>query len=170
MKKILSLLLVSILGLCCLAQQTPNHEGGDIVAIKGLESALNTGNAKVYASVFGKNATWDGPLGENAIGQDNIERAANLMFRRFGPLLLVQFGWRPLSPGIRMVDMYQKVKNTRSARNIATAPGSIAAPYGSDIRTTLVLKKQNERWTVIAARVADLRLSKAGTTRASISR
>jgi hypothetical protein len=96
MKRVVPLLLVSILGLYSSAQQTPNHQGGAIVALKRVESALNTEDAKVYASAFDKNATWNGPLGESAIGQNNIERAAGLMFRRFGPLGLAQWGWRRL--------------------------------------------------------------------------
>jgi ketosteroid isomerase-like protein len=171
MKTILPFFLVSVLGLYCSAQENAKHENGDIVAMKQVQSALNTGNAPAYASVFDENATWDGPLGQNAIGPENIKRAAYLMFRTFGPLQFA--GWKPkkLSTDILVVDMYQKVTNAHSNswKDIPTAPGSIAAPYGSDLRTTLVLKKQDKGWRVIVARVADLRLSKAKDIRASVS-
>jgi hypothetical protein len=114
MKTILPFFLVSVLGLYCSAQENAKHENGDIVAMKQVQSALNTGNAPAYASVFDENATWDGPLGQNAIGPENIKRAAYLMFRTFGPLQFA--GWKPkkLSADIWVVDMYQKVTDAHS--------------------------------------------------------
>lgn len=168
MKTILSFFLVSVLGLYCSAQENRRQEHDDIVAMK---QVLNTENAPEYASVFDENATWDGPLGENAIGPENIKRAARLMFRTFGPLEFA--GWKPkkVSADICVVDLYQKVTNGHSnpSKDIPTAAGSIAAPYGGDLRTTLVLKKQDKGWRVMVARVADLRLSKAKDIRAGVS-
>jgi hypothetical protein len=77
------------LGLRCSAQENAKNENADIVAMKQVQSALNTGNAPAYASFFDKNATWDGPLGQNAIGPENIKQAAYLMFKTFGPLQFV---------------------------------------------------------------------------------
>jgi hypothetical protein len=67
--------------------------------------------------------------------------------------------------------MYQKATNghSNSSKDIPTALGSVAAAYGRDLRTTLILKKQDKGWRVIAARVADLRLSQAKDIRASAS-
>jgi hypothetical protein len=163
MKTILSFFLVSVLGLYCSAQENAKYENGDIVAMKQVQSALTTENASAYPSVFDENATWDGPLGQNAIGPENIKRAAALMFRTFGPLEFAEWKPKRLSADICVVDMYQKVTNGHSnlSKDIPTAPGSVAASYGRDLRTTLVLKKQDKGWSVMVARVGDLRLSKA---------
>jgi hypothetical protein len=90
MKTILSFFLVSVVGLYCSAQENAKVGKSDIVAMKQVQSALTTGNASEYASVFDENATWDGPLGQNAIGPENIKRAAALMFRTFGPLAFAE--------------------------------------------------------------------------------
>ena len=167
MKTILSFFLISVLGLYCSAQENTKHED-ELVAMK---QALSTGYAPEYASVFDENATWDGPLGENAIGPDNIKRAAYLMFRTFGPLEFAEWKPKRLSADMLVVDMYQKVTNgqSNSSKDVPTAKGSIAAAYGRDLRTTLVLKKEDKGWRVMAARVADLRLSKAKDIRARVS-
>lgn len=125
-------------------------------------SVVNSENAPVYASVFDSGATWDGPLGQNAIGPENIKRAADLMFRTVGPLQCVTWLQRKISPDTWIVDMYQMVTNGHSAsrKNIPIAPGSAPPGPGKDIRTTFVLRETNTGLRVVAARVADLRLSK----------
>src|SRR5207253_10338706 len=37
-----------------------------------------------------------------------------------------------------------------SRYDVPTAPGSAAAPRGSDVRTIILLKRSSERWTVVA--------------------
>lgn len=160
-----SLLLVSFLPLYCAAQQTssPIILDNHINAVEQLQSELSSANAQVYASVFDDRATWDGPLGQNAIGPENIERAADLIFRTVGPLQCVLWVQRQASVDTWIVDMYQKATkgHSTSGKDFPTAPGSAAAVrYGGDLRTTLVVKKQDKGWKVIAAWVADLRVSK----------
>jgi hypothetical protein len=65
-----------------------------------------------------------------------------------------------------LVNMYQWMVNSgeKSRPSVpTTAPGSVVACGYSGFRTTFVLKNTNGRWTVIAARVADLRMEKANT-------
>jgi hypothetical protein len=168
MKTILSFFLVSVLGFYCSAQENAKQKNDDLFAMK---QVLNAENASEYASVFDENATWDGPLGENAIGAEYIKRAAHLMFETFGPLEFAEWKPKKVSADIFVVDMYQKATNahSNSSKDIPTALGSVAAAYGRDLRTTLILKKQDKGWRVIAARVADLRLSQAKDIRASAS-
>src|SRR5258708_37431236 len=104
MRASFSLFLVSILAVYCVAQQKPSDDctmvalgDGSTVAMKQLQSELNSENAQVYASVFDRGATWDGPLGQNAIGPENIKRAAYLMFRTVGPLQCVLWVQRKIS-------------------------------------------------------------------------
>ena len=168
MRMSFSLLLVSFLALCCPAQQTPTDRcqiilEGDLatIAVEQLQSELNSQNAQMYASVFDFGATWDGPLGQNAIGPENIKRAADLMFRTVGPLQCVLWVQRKVSADTWIVDMYQKVTNAHGAsrKNIPTALGSAPPPRGTNIRTTIVLREKNTGWRAVAARVADLGLS-----------
>ena len=164
----LPLLLVSFLAIGCAAQEAPTglcniiFEGDLVItAVEQLQSDLNSENARMYASVFDAGATWDGPLGQNAIGPENIKRAAYLMFQAVGPLQCVLWVQRTVSADTWIVDMYQKIRNAHGAsrKNIPTAPGSAPPPDGGDIRTTLVLRAKNRGWRVVAARVTDLRLS-----------
>ena len=171
MRTTIWLFLVSVLPLYCVAQQDPSDncmtiiEGSNrvTVAMNQLRSELNSENAQLYASVFDYGATWDGPLGQNALGPENIQRAAHLLFRTVGPLQCVLWVQRQISADTWIVDMYQKVTNAHSSssRDIPTVRGSVAPAYASDIRTTFVLRGKDTGWTVVAARIADLRLSKA---------
>lgn len=183
MRMSFSLILVPCLALYCAAQQSPTGQGrilleggNDLTTVEQLveqlRSELNSENAPTYASVFDSSATWDGPFGQNAIGPENIKRAADLMFRTLGPLQCVLWAQRKVSADTWIVDMYQMAMNahTASRKNIPIAPGSAPPSPGKDIRTTLVLRETNTGLRVVAARVADLRLSKANhTISASIS-
>jgi|KBSMisStaDraftv2_1062788.scaffolds.fasta_scaffold00309_26 hypothetical protein len=117
MKTSFSLLLVSFLAVCCVAQQTPSDRcniilAGDLAStvVERLQSQLNSENAQMYASLFDSAATWDGPIGQNAIGPENIKRAAYLMFRTVGPLQCLLWVQRKVSADTWIVDMYQKAK------------------------------------------------------------
>src|SRR5262249_25286443 len=123
MRASFSLFLVWVLSLCCVAQQVPNHncgaiiEGTDVVtvAMKQLQNELTSEDAEVYASAFDYGSSWDGPLGQNALGPENIERAAQLMFRTVGPLQCVLWLQRQISADTWIVDMYQKATDAPGA-------------------------------------------------------
>jgi hypothetical protein len=143
---------------CCLAQ--PSHDA--LVALTQLQNASQVQNADAYASLFGSNSTWDGPFGENAIGPANIRNAVSRFFTRFGPLRTVMQGAHELSLDVVMVDVYQTTNRRGSFLDPAlVAPGSVRPPGGADVRTTLVLHRQDGGWKIIAARVADLRAENA---------
>lgn len=162
MKRTLVRLLLSVLAVYSMAQPASLDQDGFRRAMEKIQSASATQDGQAYALFFANDATWDGPLGQNAIGRENIGRAAQLMFSTLGPLQLTEWHPRRLSADVVMVDMYQAVVNAPSAslHNVPTAPGSIAARGGCDIRTTLVLRRDSERWIVVAARLADIRASK----------
>ena len=159
MKQVSSLLGLSIvLTACCLAQ--PSHDA--LVWLTQLQNASQVQNAGAYASLFGSNGTWDGPFGENAIGPANIRNAVSRFFTRFGPLLTVMQGAHELSHDVVMVDVYQRTNRRGSFLDPAlVAPGSARPPRGADVRTTLVLHRQDGGWKIIVARVADLRAENA---------
>jgi uncharacterized protein (TIGR02246 family) len=123
-------------------------------------------DARAYASLFGPNSLWDGPLGHNSIGTANIRKAAEVMFSSFGPLIFMEWQARRLAPEVTLVDLYQKM-NTRledgvhaRPENVPVIPGSAEPLHRVAVRTTFILKKQNDQWTIVAARVADLRVHK----------
>jgi hypothetical protein len=157
------LLSVLLLAACCNAQQHSTRDDFVQPAMTEIQRAYETQDGRLYASTFGDNGGWEGPSGQFAAGRDNIQEAADLMFRTFGPLQ--PNGWvaESISADIVVARMYQKLGSGRrsSPRNVPTAPGSLTAPSGSDIRTVLILKRQNQRWEVTTAWVADIRLSKA---------
>jgi hypothetical protein len=115
-------------------------------------------NADAYASLFDSNGKWDGPFGQNAFGRLNISTAVSQFFTEFGPLQQVAASAYQLSPDIVMADVYQMTKGRHASLDPKLlAPGSGTPPHGADFRTTLILRKQESGWKIIAARVADLR-------------
>jgi len=155
MKQVSALLGVSILlSACCLAQPAR----GALVFLAPLRGVSQVQNADAYAALFDSNGRWDGPFGQNAIGPLSIKSAVAQFFTEFGPLLEVQIGAFQLSPDIVMVDLYQMTQGRRHARLEPTllARGS-GTPPPADVRTTLILRKQESEWKIIAARVADVR-------------
>ena len=115
-------------------------------------------NAEAYAALFDGNGKWDGPFGQNAIGPLNIRTAVGQFFTEFGPLREVQRSALQLSPDLVMGDVYQMTaRSTFSIDPKLLAPGSGTPPHYADVRTTLILRKQESGWKIIAARVADLR-------------
>jgi hypothetical protein len=90
----------------------------------------------------------------------NIRNAVSRFFTRFGPLRTVMQGAHELSHDVVMVDVvdvYQTTNRRGSFLDPAlVAPGSVRPPGGADVRTTLVLHRQDGGWKIIAARVADL--------------
>jgi len=155
MKHVSSLLGISVLlTACCLAQPTRDA----LVFLTQLRDASQAQNADAYASLFDSNGTWDGPFGENAIGPANIKNAVSRFFARFGPLQTAMQGAHGLSPDVVWVDVYQMTDGHRASLDPALlAPGSIGPPSGADMRTTLILHKEEGGWKIISARVADLR-------------
>jgi ketosteroid isomerase-like protein len=128
--------------------------------VKQTQGATESGNVDEYVSIMASNATWDGPMGENAIGPDNIRRAVNLAFENWGRLRTLQAQFKFLTPYLVFADMYQRAGSVSSrGESIAVAPGSVGPPRGSNLRTTLLLRKENDEWRVIAVRIADLRSS-----------
>lgn len=162
-KTTLLLSMLSVVAISCLAQQAPSaftDEG--VTAIRAVmevvQQASETRNGHDYVSVFSEHSTWDGPAGENAVGPANIERAANEMFVRCGPLSTMRWHSKPLAPNLVMVDLYQVAQLLPSDRkSVPAAPGLVGPPQGSNIRATLILKSEVGQWRVIAARVADIR-------------
>lgn len=163
MKTTLLLLMLSVVALSCLAQEAGSaYTDEGVTAIRKLVQhiwdASETQNEHDYVSVFSEHAIWDGPVGDNAIGPENIERAVKAMFTRCGPSRTAKAHFRPLAPDLEMVDMYQVAQLLPHDRNgVPTAPGSAGPPQGSNIRATLVVKNEAGQWRVIAARIADLR-------------
>lgn len=163
MKTTLLLHTLFVIALSCSAQEAPSaytDEGVTAIRtlVKHVWDASEAQNGHDYVSVFSEHAIWDGPAGENAIGPENIERAAKAMFTRCGPVRTAKVNLRPLAPDLEMVDMYQVAQLLPRDRNsIPTAPGSIGPPSGSNIRATLIVKNEAGQWRVIAARIADLR-------------
>lgn len=156
MRKVSSLLGISILlGACCFAQSP--REALDFLT--QLRSASQTQNADAYAALFDSNGKWDGPIGQNAIGPLNIRSAALQFFTEFGALQFVAASAAQLSPDLVMADLYQ----TTDGPHVSPFPkliarGSGTPPPHADVRTTLILHKQESGWRIIAARVADLRV------------
>ena len=155
MKLVCSLIGISVLlSACCLAQTTR-----DVLAfLTPVRDASQVQNADAYAALFAGNGKWDGPFGQNAIGPLNVRAAVAQFFTEFGPLREVQAGAFQLSPDIVMADVYQMTEGSRHASldPKLLAPGS-GTPPPADFRTTLILRKQESGWKIIAARVADLR-------------
>ena len=154
MKRVSSLLGISVLlSACCLAQ--PARDA--LVFLAQLRDASQVQNAEAYAALFDGNGKWDGPFGQNAIGPLNIRTAVGQFFTEFGPLREVQRSAAQLSPDLVMADVYQMTKGRHvSLDPKLIAPGS-GTPPPADVRTTLILRKQESGWKIIAARVADLR-------------
>jgi len=155
MKQVCSLFGFSVLlSAGCLAQ--PARDA--LVFLTQLRDASQAQNADAYASLFAGNGKWDGPFGQNAIGPLNIKTAVGQFFSEFGPLREVQMGAVQLSPDVVMADVYQMTQGRGLASLDPTllAPGSGTPPRRADVRTTLILRKQESGWKIIAARVADL--------------
>jgi uncharacterized protein (TIGR02246 family) len=156
--KTFALVAVFTLALSCAAQQIQTHPA--IAAlVQKVEVASDKADGRSYASIFGENATWNGPHGENALGRENIVRAADLMLRNSGSLKTREWNARTLAPDIILVDIYQIVQNSSANRSghIRVASGSGLIPWG-DFRTTLLFKRTNGIWEVVLAHVADLRV------------
>ena len=142
----------------CLAQLA--FEGTDedaLTFLAQLHNALEAQHADDYAALFDSSGSWDGPFGQNALGPVNIRTAARQFFTEFGPLTTVFKVARQLSPDIVMAEVYQR----RNGRHTSLDPkliarGSGTAPHDADVRTTLILARQESGWKIIAARVADL--------------
>jgi|HubBroStandDraft_6_1064221.scaffolds.fasta_scaffold377870_1 hypothetical protein len=155
MKQVCSLLGISVLlSACCLAQ--PARDA--LVFLTQLQDAAQVQNADAYAALFASNGKWDGPFGQNAIGPLNIRTAAGQFFTEFGPLREVQRGTVQLSPDLVMADLYQMTKGRHASLDPKLlAPGSGTPPQYADMRTTVILRKQESGWKIITARVAHLR-------------
>jgi hypothetical protein len=155
MKQVSSLLGISVLlSACCLAQPTRDA----LVFLAQLRDASQVQNAEAYAALFDGSGKWDGPFGQNALGPLNITTAVGQFFTEFGPLREVQRGAVQLSPDLVMADVYQMTKGRHASLDPKLlAPGSGTPPHYADVRTTLILRKQESGWKIIAARVADLR-------------
>jgi hypothetical protein len=155
MKQVSSLLGISVLlTACCVAQPTRDA----LVFLTQLRNASQVQNADAYASLFDSNGTWDGPFGENAIGPANIKNAVSRFFARFGPLLTAMQSAHGVSPDVVWVDVYQATNRHHASLDPALlVPGSIGPPSRADVRTTLILHKEDGGWKITAARVADLR-------------
>ena len=103
----------------------------------------------------------DGPFGENAIGPANIKNAISRFFARFGRLQTAMQGAHGISPDVVWVDVYQVTDGHRASLGHALlAQGSIGPPSRADVRTTLILHKEEGGRKIIAARVADIRTGK----------
>jgi ketosteroid isomerase-like protein len=155
MKQVSSLLGISVLlTACCLAQPTRDA----LVFLTQLKDASQVQNADAYAALFASDGKWDGPFGQNAIGPLNIRTAVGQFFTEFGPLGEVQAGAVQLSPDLVMADVYQMTEGRHASLDPKLlAQGSGAPPHHADVRTTVILRKQESGWRIIAARVADLR-------------
>src|SRR5437879_7453548 len=123
-----------------------------------LQRASQVQDAQQYASVFAGSATWQGPLGQSAIGPANIQRAASLMLNTLGPLNTRERQVRQLGPDLMMVEIFQGNERSGSRRAVPTAPGSCTPPHGSSLRTTLIIRKVEGQWRIIAAELADIRV------------
>jgi ketosteroid isomerase-like protein len=156
MQKVSSLLGISILlSACCLAQSP--REALDFLT--QLRNASQAQDADAYAAPFDSNGKWDGPFGQNAIGPLNIRTAARQFFTEFGALRFVAASAAQLSPDLVMADLYQMTDGPHVSLNPKLiARGSGTPPRYAEVRTTLILRKQESGWRIIAARVADLRV------------
>lgn len=156
MKQVCSLVGISVLlSAFCLAQSTRDV----LVFLTPLRDASQVQNADEYGALFASNSKWDGPFGQNAIGPLNIRAAVGQFFTEIGPLREVEAGAVQLSPDIVMADVYQMIERSRHTPidHKLLALGSGTPPHFADFRTTLILRKQESGWKIIAARVADLR-------------
>lgn len=151
---ILSAVMSVILSTCCLAQ--PEREA--MIFLSQLRDASQVQNADAYTALFASDAKWEGPFGQNAIGPLNIRTAVGQFFTEYGPLHVVSIATSRLSPNLVVADVYQRTRG----RHASLDPKLIAAGSGvprqdADVRTSLILRKQETGWKIIAARVADLR-------------
>lgn len=150
-------ILAFFLVVSCAAQQ-PQLDSSLAAVMGRLQRASQVQDAQQYASVFTENATWQGPLGQSAIGPANIQRAAGLMLTTFGPLNTREWQAKQLGPDFRMVEMFQGNAASNFRKTVPTAPGSGTPPNGSSLRTTLILRKVEGQWRIIAAELADIRV------------
>lgn len=163
MKRVFSLLGISVLlSACCLAQ--PARDA--LVFLTLMRNASQAQNAEAYSALFDNSGRWDGPFGQNAIGPLNIRTAASQFFTEFGPLQEAAEVTFQLSSDLVLADIYQTTRGQHASLDPKIfAPGSGAPTHDADVRTTLILRKQESGWRIITARVADLR---AGNRRKSI--
>ena len=140
----------------CLAQRTRDARDA-LTFITQLQNASWAQNADAYAGLFDSNGTWDGPFGQNAMGPLNIKTAVGQFFTEFGPLHTVTKSARALSLDVVMADVYQKTKGRGAPLDLShIANGSVGPPQDADVRTTLILRRQELGWKILTARVADL--------------
>jgi len=156
--KILSFAAIALVAASSITAQTFDDENARIV-MEGFQRLSEKQDAQAYASIFTNSGVWDGPHGENAIGPTNIRQSVQLMFAKFGSLVTAEWHVRSLAPDVKLVDVYQRTKaRAEDIRDIPVASGSIGPVNGSTVRTTMILRRQNVKWRVVAARVADLRM------------
>lgn len=155
LKRVSSLLCISVLfSACCLAQ--PARDA--LAFLTQLQDASLGQNADSYTALFDSNGKWEGPFGQNAIGPLNIRTAVGQFLTEFGPLHEVSEVTVQLSPDLVMADVYQRTKGPHASLDPKLiAPGSGVPPHDADVRTTLILRKQETGWKILDARVADLR-------------
>ena len=171
MKTVLLCLWVFALSLSTIAQQADSASVEKVHSVaKQLQSATENRDVEQYVSVMASDATWDGPMGENAIGPDNIVRAASLTFKNWGRLRTAELQIRFLTPDLVLAEMFQRIGTTPRRRDeVAVAPGSVGPVSGSNLRTTLLMRHQEGRWLVIAVRIADLRTHEARSALSAMS-
>jgi uncharacterized protein (TIGR02246 family) len=153
-------LMIASLGIAQTADQLSIQR-----VMQSFVAASEKQDARAYASLFGPDSLWDGPLGHNAIGSANIRKPAEFMFSCFGPLTTMEWQVRQLTPDVTVVDLYQKM-NTRLEdlhsvpESPPIIPGSAEPLHRVAVRTTFIFQKRKDQWTIVAARVADLRVRK----------
>ena len=159
MKKALSCVAFALIATYSISAQTFEEQGARNLR-ESFQRALQQQDTQAYASLFADSGVWDGPLGQNAIGPVNIRNSVSLMFADFGALEMVEWTAKTLTPGVMLVDVYQRMKGREDIRDVPVALGSVGPPRGSSVRTTMIVRKEKEddRWKIIAARVADLRI------------
>jgi uncharacterized protein (TIGR02246 family) len=157
MRVLLSIVLVAFASCAAQQSQTPSSISAVRNLMQRIVQTSESQNSEAYASLFAPEATWDGPLGQSAMGQNNIKAAANLMFSNYGPLRTKLWNAKPLAGRLLMVDLYQASRYRSTNASVPVAKGSVAAPQRSDIRTTLIIETKNGNPKILAARIANLR-------------
>ena len=161
MKTGLLIMVLSVFGISCTAQEAPDDAAMRPIRslIQQILDASETQNGVFYASVFAAEATWCGPLAETA-NPENIQQEAKPDVQPVRATFLTrEWEARPLTSDLMIADIYQMVRGdvAPSGNSAPPAVGSVGPRVGPNLRTTLIIKKQAGQWRVFAARVADIR-------------
>jgi hypothetical protein len=125
--------------------------------LERLKRAGKDRDAKLYASCFASESSWEGPLGESAIGPANIERSMALVYQAVGSFETTESRLSNIrdAPRLALLDLHESAQKLPTKTDVAVAVGSTQIP--GNVRTTMILRKTQQHWQVMLARVAYLR-------------